>query len=194
MLHKTGDILAQVLAYPQKSRCARFVPAGVTAPTGFGAGGLHPRKCDLVVQRKKGCPTQGPALLLRLCFIKTLKKKTEEQPEGAAQAHAVRRAGAGDGKDKPRRWQPGVGALGFRAFKGRQAVHNALDDINGWGGAAMAQSAGPWRGRSWEWRAGPQKTKAVGAAGKPAQGADQHAQPCRACVRKASRSPQAAVC
>ena len=49
---------------------------------------------------------------------------------------------------------PGVGSQvwGLQgvpgAFKGRQAAHNALDDINGWGGgAAMAQCAqGPLAG------------------------------------------------
>lgn len=93
---------------------------------------------------------------------------------------------------------PGVGSqvwgfwCGAGAFKGRQAAHNALDDINGWGGgAAMAQSAqGPLAGLEelGKWRARPKKTKAVGAAGKTGTGCRQHAQPFRACVRKASRS------
>ena len=42
---------------------------------------------------------------------------------------------------------PGVGSQvwGLQgvpgAFKGRQAAHNALDDINGWGGALQWRSA-----------------------------------------------------
>lgn len=93
---------------------------------------------------------------------------------------------------------PGVGSQvwglwwGTGAFKGRQAAHNALHDINGWGGcAAMAQCAqGPLAGLEelGKWRARPKKTKAVGAAGKTGTGCRQHAQPFRACVRKASRS------
>ena len=52
----------------------------MTAPTGFGAQGLHPRKC-LWCKGKKGLST--PRALLYYydyVFIKTLKKKTEEQP------------------------------------------------------------------------------------------------------------------
>jgi len=56
----------------------------------------------------------------------------------------------------------------------------------------MAQSAqGPLAGLEelGKWRARPKKTKAVGAAGKTGTGCRQHAQPFRACVRKASESP-----
>jgi len=52
----------------------------VTAPTGFGAQGLHPRKC-LWRNEKNGLST--PRALLYYydyVFIKTLKKKTEEKP------------------------------------------------------------------------------------------------------------------
>ena len=77
---------------------------------------------------------------------------------------------------------PGVGSQvwGLQgvpgAFKGRQAVHNALDDINCWGGALQWRSArkAPWRGwRSWASGAhGPRRQKLWARWGKPAQGAD----------------------
>ena len=150
----------------------------------------------LVVQRKKRVVhTQGPALLLRLCFYKDIKEE-DRRTTGKAQRRPMRYAGQALAMEKT--GNPGVGSQvwGLQgvpgAFKGRQAVHNALDDINGWGGgAAMAQSAqGPLAGLEelGKWRARPKKTKAVGAAGKTGTGCRQHAQPFRACVRKASRS------
>ena len=150
----------------------------------------------LVVQRKKRVVhTQGPALLLRLCFYKDIKEE-DRRTTGKAQRRPMRYAGQTLAMEKT--GNPGVGSqvwgfwCGAGAFKGRQAAHNALDDINCWGGALQWRSArkAPWRGwRSWASGAHcPQKTKAVGAAGKTGTGCRQHAQPCRACVRKASRS------
>ena len=150
----------------------------------------------LVVQRKKRVVhTQGPALLLRLCFYKDIKEE-DRRTTGNPQRRPMRYTGQALAMEKT--GNPGVGSqvwgfwCGAGAFKGRQAAHNALDDINGWGGgAAMAQSAqGPLAGLEelGKWRARPKKTKAVGAAGKTGTGCRQHAQPFRACVRKASRS------
>ena len=150
----------------------------------------------LVVQRKKRVVhTQGPALLLRLCFYKDIKEE-DRRTTGNRQRRPMRYTGQTLAMEKT--GNPGVGSQvwGLQgvpgAFKGRQAVHNALDDINGWGGALQWRSArkAPWRGwRSWASGAHcAQKTKAVGAAGKTGTGCRQHAQPFRACVRKASRS------
>lgn len=71
---------------------------------------------------------------------------------------------------------PGVGSqlwglLGVSGvFKGRQATHSALDDINGWGGgAAMAQCAqGPLAGREGgsQWCALPTEDKSCGRHGE----------------------------
>ena len=71
---------------------------------------------------------------------------------------------------------PGVGSqvwgfwCGAGAFKGRQAAHNAVDDINGWGGgAAMAQCAqGPLAGLEelGKWRARPTEDKSCGRGGE----------------------------
>lgn len=167
----------------------------MTAPTGFGAQGLHPRKC-LWCKGKKGLST--PRALLYYydyVFIKTLKKKTEEQP-GTRSACPCGTPGGRwrcKGQETPALAARCGGLRGAGAFKGRQAAHNALHDINCWGGVALqwrtARKA-PWRG----WKGGvsgarcPQKTKAVGTAGKTGTGCRQHAQPCRACVRKASMS------
>ena len=192
---KLGIFLAQVLAYPQKKSMCPFCPrwrdsANRVRRTGFASTQV------LVVQRKKRVVhTQGPALLLRLCFYKDIKEE-DRRTTGKAQRRPMRYAGQTLAMEKT--GNPGVGSqvwgfwCGAGAFKGRQAAHNALDDINGWGGgAAMAQSAqGPLAGLEelGKWRARPKKTKAVGAAGKTGTGCRQHAQPCRACVRKASRS------
>ena len=192
---KLGIFLAQVLAYPQKKSMCPFCPrwrdsANRVRRTGFASTQV------LVVQRKKRVVhTQGPALLLRLCFYKDIKEE-DRRTTGKAQRRPMRYAGQTLAMEKT--GNPGVGSqvwgfwCGAGAFKGRQAAHNALDDINGWGGgAAMAQSAqGPLAGLEelGKWRARPKKTKAVGAAGKTGTGCRQHAQPFRACVRKASRS------
>ena len=180
MLHKTGIFLAQVLAYPQKSRCARFVPAGVTAPTGFGAQGLHPRKC-LWRKGKRVVHTQGPALLLRLCFYKDIKEE-DRRTTGNPQRRPMRYAGqalAMEKDRKPRRWQPGVGFWwGARAFKGRQAAHNALDDINGWGwrcnGAVRARPLGGAGGGAGQVARAHRRQK-LWARGKTGTGCRQHA-------------------
>ena len=192
---KLGIFLAQVLAYPQKKSMCPFCPrwrdsANRVRRTGFASTQV------LVVQRKKRVVhTQGPALLLRLCFYKDIKEE-DRRTTGKAQRRPMRYAGQALAMEKT--GNPGVGSqvwgfwCGAGAFKGRQAAHNALDDINGWGGgAAMAQSAqGPLAGLEelGKWRARPKKTKAVGAVGKTGTGCRQHAQPFRACVRKASRS------
>lgn len=167
----------------------------MTAPTGFGAQGLHPRKC-LWCKGKKGLST--PRALLYYydyVFIKTLKKKTEEQP-GTRSACPCGTPG--------RRWRwkrqetpalaarcGGSGAVPGPSKAVRQPTTRWMTSTAGGGGAAMAQSAqGPLAGLEelGKWRARPKKTKAVGAAGKTGTGCRQHAQPCRACVRKASRS------
>ena len=167
----------------------------MTAPTGFGAQGLHPRKC-LWCKGKKGLST--PRALLYYydyVFIKTLKKKTEEQPG---------RRSAGPCGTPGRRWRwkrqetpalaarcGGSGAVPGPSKAVRQSTTRWMTSTAG-GVALQWRSArkAPWRG----WKGGasgahcPQKTKAVGAAGKTGTGCRQHAQPCRACVRKASRS------
>ena len=192
---KLGIFLAQVLAYPQKKSMCPFCPrwrdsANRVRRTGFASTQV------LVVQRKKRVVhTQGPALLLRLCFYKDIKEE-DRRTTGNPQRVPMRYAGQALAMEKT--GNPGVGSQvwGLQgvpgAFKGRQAVHNALDDINGCGGgAAMAQCMqGPLAGLEelGKWRARPKKTKAVGAAGKTGTGCRQHAQPFRACVRKASRS------
>ena len=167
----------------------------MTAPTGFGAQGLHPRKC-LWSKGKKGLST--PRALLYYydyVFIRTLKKKTEEQP-------GTRSAGPCGTPGRRWRWKgqktPALaarcgGPRGAGAFKGRQAAHSAVDDPICWGGwrcngAVRARPLGGAVGGGVSGAHCPQKTKAVGAAGKTGTGCRQYAQPCRACVRKASRS------
>ena len=122
----------------------------MTAPTGFGAQGLHPRKC-LWCKGKKGLST--PRALLYYydyVFIKTLKKKTEEQPG---------RRSAGPCGTPGRRWRwkrqetPALAARcgGSRGFQGpskavRQSTTRWMTSTAG-GGAAMAQCAqGPLAG------------------------------------------------
>ena len=145
----------------------------MTAPTGFGAQGLHPRKC-LWRKGKKGLST--PRALLYYydyVFIKTLKKKTEEQPG---------RRSAGPCGTPGRRWRwkrqetPALaarcgGLRGAGAFKGRQAAHNAVDDPTCWGGwrcncAVRARPLGGAVGGGVSGAHCPLKTKAVGAVGK----------------------------
>lgn len=77
---------------------------------------------------------------------------------------------------------PGVGSQvwGLQgvpgAFKGRQAVHNALDDINGWGGrcngAVRARPLGGAGGAGQVVRTAHRRQKLWARRGKPAQGAD----------------------
>ena len=192
---KLGIFLAQLLAYPQKKSMCPFCPrwrdsANRVRRTGFASMQV------LVVQRKKRVVhTQGPALLLRLCFYKDIKEE-DRRTTGNRQRRPMRYAGQALAMEKTGNTGVGSQVWGFWcgawAFKGRQAAHNALDDINCWGGALQLRSPrkAPWRGwRSWASGAHcPQKTKAVGAAGKTGTGCRQYAQPCRACVRKASRS------
>ena len=174
---KLGIFLAQVLAYPQKKAMCPFCPrwrdsANRVRRTGFASMQV------LVVQRKKRVVhTQGPALLLRLCFYKDIKEE-DRRTTGKAQRRPMRYAGQTLAMEKT--GNPGVGSQvwGLQgvpgAFKGRQAVHNALDDINGWGGgAAMAQCAqGPLAGlEGWsKWRALPTEDKSCGRGGKTGTG------------------------
>ena len=176
---KLGIFLAQVLAYPQKKPMCPFCPrwrdsANRVRRTGFASTQV------LVVERKKWVVhTQGPALLLRLCFYKDIKEEEDRRTTGKAQRRPMRYAGQALAMEKT--GNPGVGSqvwgfwCGAGAFKGRQAVHNALDDINGWGGALQWRSArkAPWRGwRSWASGAhGPRRQKLWARRGKPAQGA-----------------------
>ena len=150
-----------------------------------------------VAQRKKWVvDTQGPALLLRLCFYKDIKeedRRTTVKPQRrpmryAGSALAMERTGntSVDSQVQGLQRVPG-------AFKGRQAAHSAVDDPICWGGwrcngAVRARPLGGAVGGGVSGAHCPQKTKAVGAAGKTGTGCRQHAQPCRACVRKASRS------
>ena len=128
----------------------------------------------LVAKRKKWVVhTQGPALLLRLCIYKDIKEE-DRRTTGKAQRRPMRYAGQTLAMEKT--GNPGVGSqvwglMGVsRAFKGRQAVHNALDDINGWGGgAAMAQCAqGPLAGLEGgsQWCALPTEDKSCGRGGE----------------------------
>ena len=170
---KLGIFLAQLLAYPQKKPMCPFCPrwrdsASRVRRTGFASTQV------LVVQRKKRVVhTQGPALLLRLCFYKDIKEE-DRRTTGNRQRRPMRYAGQTLAMEKT--GNPGVGSqvwgfwCGAGAFKGRQAAHNALDDINGWGGgAAMAQSAqGPLAGlEGWsKWCALPTKDKSCGRGGE----------------------------
>ena len=166
----------------------------------------------LVVQRKKRVVhTQGPALLLRLCFYKDIKEE-DRRTTGNQQRRPMRYAGQTLAMERTGNTHVGSQVWGLwcgaGAFKGRQAAHNALDDINGWGGgAAMAQSAqGPLAGLEelGKWRARPKKTKAVRTAhrrqklwarrGKPAQGADNTLSPAGLASGRLRGLPQAAVC
>ena len=167
----------------------------MTAPTGFGAQGLHPRKC-LWCKGKKGLST--PRALLYYydyVFIKTLKKKTEEQP-------GTRSAGPCGTPGRRWRWKRqetpalaarcgGSGAVPGPSKAVRQPTTRWMTSTAG-GVALQWRSArkAPWRGGKGGASGAhcAQKTKAVGAAGKTGTGCRQHAQPFRACVRKASRS------
>lgn len=167
----------------------------MTAPTGFGAQGLLPRKC-LWRKGKNGLST--PRALLYYydyVFIKTLKKKTEEQP-------GTRSAGPCSTPGRRWRWKgqetPTLAARcgGSSGVQGpskavRQPTTRWMTSTAG-GVALQLRSARKAPSRGWKGGASgarcPQKTKAVGTAGKTGTGCRQHAQPCRACVRKASRS------
>ena len=176
---KLGIFLAQLLAYPQKKPMCPFCPrwrdsANRVRRTGFASTQV------LVVQRKKRVVhTQGPALLLRLCFYKDIKEE-DRRTTGKAQRRPMRYAGQTLAMEKT--GNPGVGSQvwGLQgvpgAFKGRQAVHNALDDINGWGGrcngAVRARPlGGAGRGEPVV-RTAHRRQKLWARRGKPAQGAD----------------------
>ena len=176
---KLGIFLAQVLAYPQKKPMCPFCPrwrdsANRVRRTGFASTQV------LVVQRKKRVVhTQGPALLLRLCFYKDIKEE-DRRTTGKAQRRPMRYAGQTLAMEKT--GNPGVGSQvwGLQgvpgAFKGRQAVHNALDDINGWGGrcngAVRARPLGGAGGAGQVVRTAHRRQKLWARRGKPAQGAD----------------------
>lgn len=176
---KLGIFLAQLLAYPQKKSMCPFCPrwrnsANRVRRTGFASMQV------LVAKRKKWVVhTQGPALLLRLCFYKDIKEE-DRRTTGNRQRRPMRYAGQALAMEKTGNTGVGSQVWGFwcgaGAFKGRQAAHNALDDINGWGGALQLRSPrkAPWRGwRSWASGAhGPRRQKLWARRGKPAQGAD----------------------
>ena len=151
----------------------------MTAPTGFGAQGLHPRKC-LWRNEKNGLST--PRALLYYydyVFIKTLKKKTEEQPG---------RRSAGPCGTPGRRWRwkrqetPALAARcgGSRGFQGpskavRQSTTRWMTSTAG-GVALQWRSArkAPWRGCKGGASGAhcPRRQKLWARRGKPAQGAD----------------------
>ena len=149
-----------------------------------------------VAKRKKWVVhTQGPALLLRLCFYKDIKEE-DRRTTGNPQRRPVRYAGSALAMERTGNTCVGSQVWGLQGVQVpskavRQPTMRWMTSTAGGGGAAMAQCAqGPLAG----WRGGasgahcPQKTKAVGAAGKTGTGCRQRAQPFRACVRKASRS------
>ena len=157
----------------------------------------------LVVQRKKRVVhTQGPALLLRLCFYKDIKEE-DRRTTGNRQRRPMRYTGQTLAMEKT--GNPGVGSQvwGLQgvpgAFKGRQAVHNALDDINGWGGwrcngAVRARPlGGAGRGEPVV-RTAHRRQKLWARWGKPAQGADNTLSPAGLASGRLRGLPQAAVC
>ena len=154
----------------------------------------------LVAQRKKRVVhTQGPALLLRLCFYKDIKEE-DRRTTGNPQRRPMRYAGSALAMERTGNTCVGSQVWGLQGGSSgvqgpskavRRPTAHWMTSTAGGCGAAMAQCAqGPLAGlQGWsQWRALPKKTKAVGAAGKTGTGCRQHAQPCRACVRKASRS------
>ena len=154
----------------------------------------------LVEQRKKRVVhTQGPALLLRLCFYKDIKEE-DRRTTGKAQRRPMRYAGQTLAMEKT--GNPGVGSQVWGLQGGSSGVQGPSKAVRQSTTRWMTSTAGgvalQWRSaRKAPWRGGKggasgahcaQKTKAVGAAGKTGTGCRQHAQPFRACVRKASRS------
>lgn len=150
----------------------------------------------LVVERKKWVVhTQGPALLLRLCFYKDIKEE-DRRTTGNPQRRPMRYAGWALVMERTKNPRVGSQVWGPQGGQGpskavRQPTTRWMTSTAG-GVALQWRSArkAPWRGCKGGASGAhcPQKTKAVGAAGKTGTGCRQHAQPFRACVRKASRS------
>ncbi len=147
--------------------CAVLSPAGVTAPTGFGATGFASTQVPVAQRKKKGCPHPGPCLYYYdYVFIKTLKEE-DRRTTGKPQRRPMRYAGvgAGDGKDRK---PPALAARcgGLRGQGPSKAVRQPTtrwmtSTAGGWRcNGAVARKA-PWRGwRSWASGAhGPRRQK-----------------------------------
>ena len=156
----------------------------------------------LVVQRKKRVVhTQGPALLLRLCFYKDIKEE-DRRTTGNRQRRPMRYAGQALAMEKTGNTGVGSQVWGFWcgawAFKGRQAAHNALDDINCWGGrcncAVRARPLGGAGGAGQVVRTAHRRQKLWARRGKPAQGAGNMLSPAGLASGRLRGLPQAAVC
>lgn len=156
-----------------------------------------------VAQRKKWVVhTQGPALLLRLCFYKDIKEE-DRRTTGNPQRMPMRYAGWTLSMKRTGNTSVDSQVQGLQgvpgAFKGRQAAHSAVDDSICWGGwrcncAVRARPLGGAGSVEPVARAAHRRQKLWARWGKPAQGAGNMLSPAGLASGRLRGLPQAAVC